>query len=66
MDLLDHDVQGGSGASSFVEWYLLDPLTALNNPAEQGYTDLGQLDIKLFEKRFSLLWNTLWKISTQY
>jgi hypothetical protein len=65
MDILD-DAQSGSGASSIVEWYLQDPLTALNNPASFGYTNLAALDVKVFEKRLSLLWNTLWKISYQY
>jgi hypothetical protein len=65
MDILD-DAQSGSGASSIVEWYLQDPLTALNNPASFGYTNLAELDVGVFEKRLGLLWNTLWKISYQY
>jgi hypothetical protein len=65
MDMLD-DSQSGSGASSIVEWYLQDPLTALNNPASFGYTNLAELDVRVFEKRLSLLWNTLWKMSYQY
>lgn len=65
MDLLD-DSLGGSGTSSLVEWYLKDPLTALNRPSNFGYANLGDLDIKLFEKRLSLLWNTLWKVGIQY
>jgi hypothetical protein len=65
MDMLDGS-QSGSGASSIVEWYLQDPLTALNNPASFGYTNLAELDVGVFEKRLSLLWNTLWKMSYQY
>jgi hypothetical protein len=62
MDTLD-DLQRGSGASSMIEWYIKDPLTALNNNAGIAYANLGELDIKLFEQRFSLLWNTHWKVN---
>ncbi|KAF1935725.1 hypothetical protein EJ02DRAFT_415284 [Clathrospora elynae] len=31
-----------------------------------AYSNLGELDIKLFEQRFSLLWNSLFKISVEY
>jgi hypothetical protein len=65
MDLLD-DNQTGSGASTVVEWYIKDPLTALNNPAMIAYANLEELDISVFEVRFSLLWNTLWKLSQEY
>lgn len=65
MDLLD-DNQSGSGSSSVVEWYLKDPLTALNNPALIAYANLGEVDIKTFEQRLALLWNTLWKIGFEH
>jgi hypothetical protein len=65
MDLLN-DKQSGSGASSIVEWYIKDPLTALNNPATIAYADLGELDIMMFEQRLALLWNTLWKIGYEH
>ncbi|KAL1798197.1 hypothetical protein ACET3X_002234 [Alternaria dauci] len=65
MDLLD-DIKRGSGTSGIVEWYMRDPLTAVNNPATNTYANMHQLDIKVFEQRFSLLWNTLWKTSTQH
>jgi hypothetical protein len=65
MDLLD-DTQTGSGASSIVEWYIKDPLTALNNPAKIAYANLGELDIRIFEQRLALLWNTVWKIGFQH
>lgn len=61
MDFLD-DNQSGSGQSSVVERYIQDPLTALKEPKYMTYTQLGDLDIKVFEKRFGLLYNTLWKI----
>ena len=51
--------------SSTVEFYMADPLTGLIRPDNvlgSGYTNLGELDIGTFEKRFSLLWNTLWKV----
>jgi hypothetical protein len=64
MNFLD-DIQSGSDASSIVEWYIKDPLTALNKGAMNEYANLGELDIGLFEQRVSLLWNTLWKISMQ-
>jgi hypothetical protein len=65
MDLLD-DVRSGSGASSVVEWYINDPLTALNRAPMVGFAQIGLLDISVFEQRFSLLWNTLWKIGVEY
>lgn len=70
MDLVD-DNKHGSGASGVVEWYLRDPLIAANDPGTraygtQAYANLGDVDIKVFEQRFSLLWNTLWKVSTQH
>jgi hypothetical protein len=46
-------------ACSATEQYILDPLAGL---VETGYADLGSLNITLFERRFSLLWNTLWTI----
>ncbi|KAF2819257.1 hypothetical protein CC86DRAFT_388070 [Ophiobolus disseminans] len=61
MDILD-DVQA-STESSVTEYYLANPLTAFTDPElRKGDIELGSLDIKLFERRFSLLWNTLWKI----
>ncbi|KAF1846268.1 uncharacterized protein K460DRAFT_406484 [Cucurbitaria berberidis CBS 394.84] len=65
MDMLD-DVQTGSGTSSIVEWYIKDPLSAFNNPGLITLAELGDLHIELFEQRFALLWNTLWKISLEY
>ncbi|CAN9178784.1 unnamed protein product [Alternaria alternata] len=65
VDLLD-DAKHGSGTSGLVEWYLRDPLTAVNNPATSTYANLGDVDIKVFEQRFSLLWNTLWKTNIQH
>ncbi|RYN65030.1 hypothetical protein AA0117_g12232 [Alternaria alternata] len=65
MDLLD-DNKRGSGTSGIVEWYLKDPLTAVNNPSSVGYANLDEVDIKVFEQRFSLLWNTLWKTNIQH
>ncbi|ORX97054.1 hypothetical protein BCR34DRAFT_448287, partial [Clohesyomyces aquaticus] len=61
-DLLD-DNQSGSGQSSNTEFYLHDPSTAFTNLDARNYTiDLGDLNIGLFERRFSLLWNTVWKL----
>ena len=51
--------------SSIVEFYIADPLTGLLRPnivLGGVYTNLGELDIGTFERRFSLLWNTLWKV----
>jgi hypothetical protein len=63
MDMLE-DIQAGSGQSSNTEYYLYDPLTAFTNPDNRNfYAELGTVDIATFERRFSLLWNTLWKIA---
>jgi len=63
MDMLE-GLQSGGGMSSSTEYYLADPLTAFTEPDNRPtYTELGELDIKTFEQRFSLLWNTLWKIA---
>ena len=64
MDILD-DVPTGSGVSSNTEYYIANPLKAfaeLETQYMRNYTDLGYLDIGTFERRFALLWNTLWKI----
>jgi hypothetical protein len=54
----------GMAQSSVVEYYLFDPMNAFTTQIlSDGYVNLGSLDIGLFERRFSLLWNTLWKIS---
>jgi hypothetical protein len=52
--------------AAVVEWYINDPLTALNRPPMVPFAQIGLLDTKVFEQRFSLLWNTLWKISVEY
>ena len=65
MDILD-DEGTGYGQASVVEWYINDPLTALNRDPPIEYAKIGLLDIKVFEQRFSLLWNTLWKVALQY
>lgn len=58
-------------ASSDAEYYISDPLTAFTaprvgntawtDPTRFEFADLGSLDIAIFERRFSLLCNTLWK-----
>ncbi|ORY04463.1 hypothetical protein BCR34DRAFT_572675 [Clohesyomyces aquaticus] len=60
-------------ASSTAEYYMMDPLTALTgsrngnsrwtDPQRYETVDLSSLHIEVFEQRFSLLANTLWKIS---
>lgn len=64
-DLID-DNQIGSGMSSFIERYITDPMTAVDGGATMGYADLGSLDIKLVERRLSLIYNTLWKVGWTY
>lgn len=61
MDMLD---EVASGRSSNLEYYLADPLTAYSI-LEDNRADavLADLDIRLFERRFALLWNTFWKAS---
>ena len=65
MDILDDGVTAGHYYQpSITEYYLANPLKALTEvDDERNYPELGQLDIKTFEQRFSLLWNTLWKIT---
>ncbi|KAH7073753.1 hypothetical protein BKA63DRAFT_554084 [Paraphoma chrysanthemicola] len=63
-DLLDDNSGGGGGRSSNTEFYLYNPLAfPSTDTSGKYYAELGELDIGLFERRFSLLWNTLWKIS---
>ncbi|KAF2727384.1 hypothetical protein EJ04DRAFT_479071 [Polyplosphaeria fusca] len=60
-------------ASSVLEYYLSDPLTGLTtpktgntrwtDPSRGAPVDLSLLDIAIFERRFSILCNTLWKLS---
>jgi hypothetical protein len=54
----------GSQKSSNTEHYLHDPTTAfinLNGRNTSDFLQLSDLDIATFERRFSLMWNTLWK-----
>jgi hypothetical protein len=63
MDGLD-ETQPESGGGSLTEAYLDNPLDAFTKPITyRNFTELGYLDIKTFESRFSLLWNTLWKVA---
>lgn len=48
--------------ATMTERYLREPLTT----AIKRRAELGETDIKDFEKRFALLLNTLWKISYQH
>ncbi|KAH7086110.1 hypothetical protein BKA63DRAFT_560721 [Paraphoma chrysanthemicola] len=51
-------------ASSSTEYYLQNPLAFPPTfPRNNQFAELGKLDIRTFERRFSLLWNTLWKVS---
>lgn len=59
------DAQIGSGQSSIEEFYLQDPMSAFTS-VSNTYTELGNLDITIFEKRLALLYNTLWKASWSY
>jgi hypothetical protein len=66
MDILD-DIQSGSGASSMVEWYINDPLAALDSDVSKiAFTELSNVDVKTVERRLSLLYNTFWKASWSY
>jgi hypothetical protein len=59
MDILDED-QPDSGGGSVTEAYLDNPLGAFTTAIEyRSFTELGYLDIKTFESRFSIMWNTL-------
>lgn len=62
------DVQMGSGQSSIEEWYMEDPNTAFSRASIESRTliELSNVDIKTFEKRLALLYNTLWKSSWSY
>jgi hypothetical protein len=66
MDILD-DTQIGSGVASVIERYLEDPSIAFSNsPAFSNYADLVSIDMRVFEKRFALVYNTLWKAGWAY
>jgi hypothetical protein len=65
MDLLD-DNQIGSGQMSIVQRYIADPMTAFDRLVSFGHADLSKVDIKLAEKRLSLLYNTLWRVGWSY
>ncbi|KAF2821583.1 hypothetical protein CC86DRAFT_106527 [Ophiobolus disseminans] len=54
-------------SSSHLEYYLADPLTA-NQKGNYGRDQarLGDVDIRLFERRWSLVWNTFWKTAWSY
>lgn len=61
------DILAGAlhGSSSIEEFYMADPLIAFTNPDDirRGFVDLSTVDIGTFERRLSILWNTLWKCS---
>ncbi|KAJ4314096.1 hypothetical protein N0V94_006610 [Neodidymelliopsis sp. IMI 364377] len=65
MTLLD-DNQIGSGQMSIVQAYIADPLTAFDRPVQFSYMDFSKVDVKLVEKRLSLLYNTLWRVGWSY
>lgn len=51
-------------APTIAELYISNPLTAQYDNSTSKYdTRIGDLDIKTFEQRFSLLWNTYWKLA---
>ncbi|KAF2823692.1 hypothetical protein CC86DRAFT_408718 [Ophiobolus disseminans] len=54
--------QTGSGAPGIVEKYLHDPLTAFGQ-VTKGFNEIDKTDVKVIERRLSLLYNTLWKAS---
>ena len=64
-DMLD-DNQIGNAQESIVERYLTDPMTAFDGAITFKYAGLGDMDIKLVERRLSLLYNTLWKAGWSY
>lgn len=64
-DIMD-DNQIGSGQSSIIQKYLYNPMAAFDNLDVMERVDLGSLDVKLVERRLSLLYNTLWKVSWSY
>lgn len=64
-DMLDENQIGG-GQESIIERYLTDPMTAFDGRITFQFADLGSLDVKLVEKRLSLLYNTLWKVGWSY
>jgi hypothetical protein len=61
MDLAEDSVYSVE-LSTITEWYLKDPLTAMYTPSLTRYANLGEPDIKVFEQRLALLWNTLLKV----
>jgi len=63
MDALDEN-QHGSAQSSMIEWYMQDPFNAFAaDTFDGGMTELGDMDVQVFERRLALLYNTLWKAS---
>jgi hypothetical protein len=59
----------GTGERSLIERYIVDPLTAFGNPDVLEFKhdlNLSALDVDVFEKRFALLYNTLWKAGWSY
>jgi hypothetical protein len=57
-DLLD-EKQTGSGDNSVVERHLANPLSAFNSTGAIVSIILADVDIKLVEKRLSIIYNTL-------
>jgi hypothetical protein len=56
------NTQDISGSSSGQEHYLMDPRSVFaNSTVRETMIDISKLDIKLFDQRFSLLWNNFWK-----
>ena len=56
------NLEDSSDSSSNQEYYMMDPLSAFaNSTVRDTLVDISKLDIKLFDQRFSLLWNTFWK-----
>jgi hypothetical protein len=57
--------QTGSGSPGVVGHHLHDPTTAFSGLAKDyGYID--SIDVKVVERRISLLYNTLWRASWMY
>lgn len=54
--------QTGGGAPGIVEQYLHDPMTAFSG-LTKDYGHIDKIDVKIVERRISLLYNTLWKAS---
>jgi hypothetical protein len=64
LDMIEDDDAYATSRSSNTEFYLNDPSIAFTHPYEEdskANVKVDELDIGTFQRRFSLMWNTLYK-----